>query len=38
MVSEYSDEEDQEYYDELFMDELESGETGDVLDLATVLH
>jgi hypothetical protein len=38
MVGECSDEEDQEYYQELFMDELETGETGDVLDEATELH
>ena len=37
-VSEYSDEEDQEYYSELFVDELETGETGDVLDEATEIH
>lgn len=32
------DEDDEEYYNEIFMDELESGDTGSILDEAVELH
>ena len=38
VLNEFSDEEDDDYYNEVFMDDLESGDTGALLDRATELQ